>query len=588
MGFQRNETSGREKKGCELKKDYEGKDIQREKKQQITKDRADYKDKTEAKFREGNMRDAWEGLKKMSGQYKGKENGGESQSLKDNDEFVDKLNSFYCRFDKHNFKSELNATIDSVTQTIEPPDIANRGEDIEASDVKKLLLKVNARKAAGPDELGGRVLKECAEQLASIFATLFNMSFHTHSVPTLWKSSTICPVPKKRNPAELNDYRPVALTPIIMKVLEKIVLKRLIQQTGDRMDPYQFAYRQNRGVDDAIISLLHDTYMHLEKPNSYVRILYIDFSSAFNTIQPHILANKLIDLQVDPHLILWLVDFLVNRSQRVRYQHAISDSKVINTGAPQGTVLAPVLFTLYTNDMLSSSSLSNLYKYSDDSALTDFSESEEHFDKQVQEVYLWCQENYLELNVKKTKEMVIGSGMANASVNELKIEGEIVERVNEQKYLGTIIDDKLSFNSNTTAIVKKCNQRLFCLYRLRSFQVSRKTMQLFYNAFIESVLTSSFLCWFENLTVINRAKLNSIVNKCSKIVGAKQKSVKDMYECRLRKRARAIMNDKSHLLAEHYQTLPSGRRLRVLPAKKKKLRNSFVHSSISILNKAKL
>ena len=179
------------------------------------------------------------------------------------------------------------------------------------------------------------------------------MSLRTNSIPHLWKKSTICPVPKKRNPAVLNDYRPVALTPIIMKVLERIVLQRLMEQTGDHMDTYQFAYRQNRGVEDAIISLLHDTYMHLESPNSFVRVLYIDFSSAFNTIQPHLMARKLVDLQVDPKLILWLVDFLVNRTQQVRYQHAISDSKAISTGAPQGTVLAPVLFTLYTNDMRS-------------------------------------------------------------------------------------------------------------------------------------------------------------------------------------------------------------------------------------------
>ena len=128
-------------------------------------------------------------------------------------------------------------------------------------------------------------------------------------------------------------------------------------------------------------------------------------------------------------------------------------------------------------------------------------------------------------------------------------------------YLGTQIDNKLSFNGNTKNITKKCNQRLYCLHRLRSFDVSRKTLQLFYNAFILSILSSSFLCWFGNLTVKNRAKLDSIVNKCSKIVGVKQLSLNEVYERRVRKRAKGIIRNESHPLAVHYQPLPSGRRL---------------------------
>ena len=529
------------------------------------------------------MRDAWKGLKLMSGQYEGKEKSGDSGNQKDNEQFVSDLNEFYCRFDKHDFKEELGETLCEVKKTIDQSETL---ENIETKVVEKFLGKIDVKKAPGPDKLGGKVLKLCAEQLAAVFTALFNMSLKTNTVPSLWKKAIICPVPKKRNPAVLNDYRPVALTPIVMKVLERIVLQRLMQQTDDRMDPYQFAYRQNRGVEDAIISLLHDTYMHLETPKSFVRVLYIDFSSAFNTIQPHLMASKLINLQVKPSLILWLVDFLVNRSQQVRYQHAISENKTISTGAPQGTVLAPVLFTLYTNDMRSTSEFSKLYKYSDDSALTDFSESDEHFNKQVKEVYAWCQNNYLQLNVGKTKEMVFESGRERANVDELTIDGKVVERVDEQMYLGTLIDHKLSFNGNTKKIIKKCNQRLYCLHRLRSFHVSRKTMQMFYNAFILSILSSSFLCWFGNLTVKNRTKLNSIVNKCSKIVGVKQASLNEVYERRVRKRAKGIMRNDSHPLAAHYDILPSGRRLRSLPAKKKRTSNSFVPMSIKILNKS--
>ena len=159
--------------------------------------------------------------------------------------------------------------------------------------------------------------------------------------------SIICPVPKRPNPFELNDFRPVALTPIIMKCFDRIMLHHLLKQTDGKLDPLQFAYKRNRGAEDAILSLLHHTYTHLDKVGSFVRILFVDYSSTFNTTQPHLLTEKLFSLNVRPKLIVWLIDFLVNRSQVVRYQNVPPQVKTTSTGAPQGTVLSPVFFTIY-------------------------------------------------------------------------------------------------------------------------------------------------------------------------------------------------------------------------------------------------
>jgi hypothetical protein len=138
-----------------------------------------------------------------------------------------------------------------------------------------------------------------------------------------------------------NDYRPVALTSIVMKCFERIVLRKLLIQTRHALDPQQFAYKHNRSTDDATLTILNNTYTHLKKPNSFVRILFVDFSSAFNTIQPHLMALKLSGLGVHPKLILWFVSFLVDRLQSVRYDRMLSDSRSTSTGSPQGTVLSP-------------------------------------------------------------------------------------------------------------------------------------------------------------------------------------------------------------------------------------------------------
>ena len=132
-----------------------------------------------------------------------------------------------------------------------------------------------------------------------------------------------------------------------MKCFEHIILHQLMKHTKPNLDPYQFAYKHNRSTEDATLTLLHNAYTHLKKAGSFVRILFIDLSSAFNIIQPHLMASKFLKIDVNPRLILWITYFLVNRSQTVRHQAALLSSRSVSTGSPHGTVLSPILFTLY-------------------------------------------------------------------------------------------------------------------------------------------------------------------------------------------------------------------------------------------------
>ena len=152
--------------------------------------------------------------------------------------------------------------------------------------------------------------------------------------------------------------------------------------------------------------------------------------------------------------------------------------------------------------------------------------------------------------------------------------------------LALVLDNKLTFESNTSCIVKKCHQRMFCMFRLRSFRVSPKTLQMFYRSFIESVLTSSFVCWFGTLSVKNRGRLNSVVNRGSKVVGVRQAGLSELYEKRVTRKGLQIMSDLCHIISQYYETLPSDRRLRAFTAKKAKTMNSFVPMSIKIINKS--
>ncbi len=157
----------------------------------------------------------------------------------------------------------------------------------------------------------------------------------------------------------LNDYRPVALMSVAIKSFERLVLAYLKASGGPWLDPLQFAYRANRSVDDAVNMGLHFILQHLDRPGTYARILFVDFSSAFNTIIPDTLQNKLTQLSVPTSVCQWINSFLSDRQQLVRLGKFSSSTRTISTGAPQGCVLSPLLLSLYTNDCTSKAPLSS-------------------------------------------------------------------------------------------------------------------------------------------------------------------------------------------------------------------------------------
>ncbi len=178
------------------------------------------------------------------------------------------------------------------------------------------------------------------------------------------------PIPKKSKITGLNDYRPVALTSVVMKSLEKLVLAHLKDITGPSLEPLPFAYTANRSVDDAVNMGLHYVLQHLDRPGTYVRILFVDFNSAFNTIILYSLQNKLTQPSVPTSVCQWVNSFLTDRQQLVRLGKFSSSTRTISTGAPQGCVLSPLLFSPYKNDCTSKDPSVKLLKVADDTTLS--------------------------------------------------------------------------------------------------------------------------------------------------------------------------------------------------------------------------
>ena len=252
----------------------------------------------------------------------------------------EELNKFYARFDRPAPSRPINSEPD------EPP------SQLSVEDTRRGLSKLNVKKAPGRDDISPRLLRCCTDELSGVLCDIFNWSLRSSHVPNVLKKSVIIPVPKRTPITCHNDYRPVALTSIVMKLFEKFVLQHLKSILPSTLDPFQFGYRKNRSIEDAVALTLHHVlnFLDLKEPN-YVRLLLIDYSSAFNTISPFKLHDKLMNtMRLNRSLCDWILDFLLHRTKRVKIGNHLSGTLVINTGTPQGCVLSPLLFSLCTSD----------------------------------------------------------------------------------------------------------------------------------------------------------------------------------------------------------------------------------------------
>ncbi|TWW61172.1 putative RNA-directed DNA polymerase from transposon BS [Takifugu flavidus] len=588
--------------------------VQKELRRRIRRGKDSYRRKLEERLKGSNAREVWRGLKTIWGHTKDSGRGPESGGL----DWANELNSFFNRFDcaapaspthqspdltvlshhhppsppvtppapaalSSHHATSLHPLPDRPSQSNprpHPPGVTPR-LSITADQVRKELRRTKTRKATGPDGINSRLLKDCADQLCGVLLHIFNLSLSLERVPLLWKTSCVVPVPKTAHAREPNHFRPVALTSHRMKTMERIVLTHLRQLVDSKTDPLQFAYRPGIGVDDAVIYLLHRSLPHLESTGSTVRVMFFDFSNAFNTIQPSLLRGKMEGAGVDCHLAAWTTDYLANRLQYVRLRDCESDVVVCSTGAPQGTVLSPFLFTLYTSDFSHNSDSCHLQKFSDHTAIIGrVSEGNElEYREVITNVVAWCELNHLRINTSKTKEVVIDFSRKASHIAPVNIQGLDIEIVEEYKCLGVHLNNKLDWTHNTDALYKKGQSRLHLLRRLRSFGD-------FYDSVVASVIFYAVVCWSCGSSERDRKRLNKLVRRAGSVLDCSLDSIEEVGERRMLAKLTSIMNTPSHPLHETVGALSSSFSSRLLHprCKRERYRRSFIPTAVRLFN----
>ncbi|KAK0152303.1 putative RNA-directed DNA polymerase from transposon X-element [Merluccius polli] len=261
----------------------------------------------------------------------------------------------------------------------------------------------------------------------------------------------------------------------------------------------------------------------------------LDTDSFNNTIQPLLMGEKLRVMGVDDTMISWITDYLTGRPQFVRLGSVLSDVVVSDTGAPQGTVLSPFLFTLYTTDFQYNSDSCHLQKFSDDSAVVGCIRGGEEGEYRtlVDNFVEWSEQNHLRLNVNKTREMVIDFGRKKRMPSQpLRIRGEVVE---DYKYLGVVIDNRLDWKSNTKAVYKKGMSRLFP----EEAEIFQRVQQ---DSVVASAIFFAAVCWGSSIRASDTNRLDKIIKKADSVLGLRLESFESVVERRTLKKLLSIID----------------------------------------------
>ena len=241
--------------------------------------------------------------------------------------------------------------------------------DFSQSEVLQLLKKLDANKSPGPDGIHPRVLKECASELAGPLHILFQTSLSEGSLPTAWKEARVTPIFKKGSRTDVDNYRPVSLTSVCCKVMEKLIRHAVMNHMiiNGLLSDYQHGFVQGRSCTTQLLQLV-DKISEIIDEGGAVDMVYLDFAKAFDTVPHQRLLLKLESYGIGGEVYAWIQSFLTDRLQQVSVGGMVSSWAHVLSGVPQGSVLGPVLFVCYINDMPDSIG-SFIFMYADDTKL---------------------------------------------------------------------------------------------------------------------------------------------------------------------------------------------------------------------------
>ena len=489
-----------------------------------------FKDKLDERV--GDLRATWETLGEVLSGKKGKDRSsacryfsGEDGPVTDGQKIVKGFCDFYCQVgpklaaripkEQHRgFKDYMGAAIeDNLILNPTTP-----------QEVKEICLALEPNKGVGWDTISPRVIKGVAGELAGSLSRLYNCCMREGYYPTCFKVARVVPVFKGEDPTEFSNYRPVSVLPVLSQIFEKVIRTRLIRFLDDKkiIITGQYGFRAGHSTAMAVLDMIEKVRDAWGQGNVALGVL-IDLKKAFDTVDHSILLAKLEHYGIRGKAYKLMESYLEDRTQYVLYDGYESERGPLSCGVPQGSVLGPLFFLLYVNDMAKASPELELVLFADDTNI--FAHDKDpavlfrRVNRGLDELNRWFRCNKLTLNLKKTEYMIFGTPRQRNAIHEnLEIGGEVIRRVEGARFLGVWVDHDLKWSTHIDKVKTKVSQLLGVLGRARS-SLDGSTLRTLYNGLVLPHLQYCLIAWGDFVGGRNKTQAESLLRYQKKFVG---------------------------------------------------------------------